>query len=149
LTGLKESFKDDARRAVQEAAQQASAVLREIIPEGEDGHDPNVVGETLRQEDACQFPLFGSLSLLSLYLTFKFLCKDLVNLLIGGCFGLLGCGALTAALSPLVDMVTPKSFSKKNLGWEKKLEHPLRILPSPLDLGIEFTLTDSICFDLI
>jgi minor histocompatibility antigen H13 len=125
-----------------------SLMLREVIPEGEEGHDPDVVRETLKQEDAYQFPLFGSLSLVSLYLAFKFLGKDLVNLLIGGYFGLVGCGALTVTLSPFVAMITPKSFSKKKLGWEKKLEHPLPtwILPSPLDLGIEFTLTDLIAF---
>jgi minor histocompatibility antigen H13 len=125
-----------------------SLKLREVIPEGEEGHDPDVVRETLRQEDAYQFPLFGSLSLLSLYLAFKFLGKDLVNLLIGGYFGLVGCGALTITLSPFVAMIVPKSFSTKKLGWEKKLQHPLPtwILPSPLDLGIEFTLTDLIAF---
>jgi minor histocompatibility antigen H13 len=125
-----------------------SLMLREVIPEGEEGHDPDATRETLKKEDAYQFPLFGSLSLVSLYLAFKFLGKDLVNLLIGAYFGLVGCGALTVTLSPFVEMIAPKSFTQKKIGWEKKLEHPLPtwILPSPLDLGIEFTLTDLIAF---
>jgi minor histocompatibility antigen H13 len=38
--------------------------------------------ETLRAEDAYQFPLIGSVSLFSLYLAFKFLDDSLVNFMI-------------------------------------------------------------------
>jgi hypothetical protein len=99
-----------------------SLTLRENIPkEGEEGYDPDVVApEMLKQEDAYQFPLFGSLSLLSLYLAFKFLGQDFVNLMIGGYFGMVGCGALTVTLAPVIAKLTPKSFSQKELGWKKK-----------------------------
>ena len=123
--------------------------LREHIPKkGEEGYDPDVGRETLKQEDAYQFPLLGSLSLFSLYLAFKFLGKDLVNLLIGAYFGLIGVGALTMTLVPFVAAVMPHSFNTNIMGWKKKVEHklPSWILPSPLDLGLEFTATDLISF---
>jgi minor histocompatibility antigen H13 len=99
--------------------------------------------ETLRTEDAYQFPLVGSLTLFSLYLAFKYLGKDLVNLLIGGYFGLVGMGALTLTLSPFIGMVTPQPFQKQR-GWKKRINHPLpdMILPSPLEVSVDFTLAD-------
>lgn len=45
---------------------------------------PPAEREILRKADALQFPLIGSATLLALYLAFRFLDKDLVNLLIGG-----------------------------------------------------------------
>lgn len=131
--------------AILYAACHSSLELREDIPKaGEEGYDPDVTRETLKQEDAYQFPLFGSLSLFSLYLAFKFLGKDWVNLLIGGYFGLMGCGALTITLSPLIGKFMPKSVNEKSYGFKKSINHPLpdSILPKPLELGLEFTLTD-------
>jgi minor histocompatibility antigen H13 len=135
--------------AILYAACHRSLALREDIPkEGEVGYDPDAVRETLKQEDAYQFPLFGSLSLLSLYLAFKFLGQDFVNLLIGGYFGLVGCGALTITLVPFVTHYAPKSLSERELGWKKSIKHPLpsSILDNPLDLGLKFTPTDFIAF---
>jgi len=126
-----------------------SLMLREELPkEGEEGYDPDATRETLKQEDAYQFPLFGSLSLFSLYLAFKFLGQDMVNMLIGGYFGLVGCGALTITLAPFVAQFAPKSMSEKELGWKKSISHPLpdSILPSPLELGLKFTVTDFVAF---
>jgi minor histocompatibility antigen H13 len=102
----------------------------------------------LKQEDAYQFPLFGSLSLLSLYLAFKFLGQDFVNLMIGGYFGMVGCGALTVTLAPVIAKLTPKSFSQKELGWKKKISHPLpaSMLESPLDISFKFTPSDLVAF---
>lgn len=131
------------------AACHQSLALREEIPkEGEAGYDPDVVRETMKAEDAYQFPLVGSMSLFGLYLAFKFLGKEWVNLLIGGYFGLVGCGALTLTLSPLAAKLLPPSLNEKNLGFKKKIEHPLPswILPTPLDVGIEFTYADLLAF---
>ena len=126
------------------ACHQSLVLLEEIPKEGEEGYDPDAVRETLKQEDAYQFPLFGSLSLFSLYLAFKFLGQDLVNMLIGGYFGLVGCGALTMTLAPFVASLAPKSMNEKQLGFKKSLSHPLptAILPNPLEIGIQFTPTD-------
>jgi minor histocompatibility antigen H13 len=88
--------------------------------------------ETLKAEDAYQFPLMGSISLFSLYLAFKFLDKDLVNLLIGAYFGLVGCFAVGMTVAPAVMKVTPKSFHK---------EHKINL---PMDNSFEFNLADLI-----
>lgn len=123
-----------------------SLVLREEPPkEGEEGYDPDAPGrETLKQEDAYQFPLFGSLSLFSLYCAFKFLGQEMVNFLIGAYFGAVGCGALAFTLAPMLALFLPSSMTKSTLGWEKKITHslPSWLMESPLDLGIKFAATD-------
>ncbi len=127
-----------------------SLELREEAPkEGEAGYDPDAPGvETLKKEDAMQFPILGSISLFGLYLAFKFLGQDLVNLLIGGYFAAVGCGALTLTIVPLMDRVCPKSMSGNKLGFKKKISHPLPewILPKDLELGAIFSTTDLISF---
>eukprot|EP00339_Tiarina_fusa_P017724 CAMPEP_0117014960 /NCGR_PEP_ID=MMETSP0472-20121206/12034_1 /TAXON_ID=693140 ORGANISM="Tiarina fusus, Strain LIS" /NCGR_SAMPLE_ID=MMETSP0472 /ASSEMBLY_ACC=CAM_ASM_000603 /LENGTH=393 /DNA_ID=CAMNT_0004718639 /DNA_START=44 /DNA_END=1225 /DNA_ORIENTATION=- len=131
--------------AILYAACHCSLTLREDIPkQGEEGYDPDNVRDTLKQEDAYQFPLFGSLSLFSLYLAFKFLGKEWVNLLIGGYFGMVGCGALTVTLSPLIGKFAPKSINEKRYGFKKSISHPIpdSILPNPLELGLDVTVTD-------
>ena len=132
------------------ACHNSLTLLEEPTDETDDDGNPTAAPprETLRTEDAYQFPLFGSLSLFSLYLAFKYLGKDLVNLLIGGYFGLVGMGALTLTLSPFVGMVTPSSFAQRQLGWDKKIKHPLpdMILANPLDLSAEFTPADIVAF---
>lgn len=104
--------------------------------------------ETLRKEDAYQFPIVGSISLCSLYLAFKYLDKDVVNMLIGGYFGVVGCLAITITFSPLIRRFTPKAFHRV-MGWEWKINHSLpemMVGPSPLDLGAKFTGADIISF---
>jgi minor histocompatibility antigen H13 len=131
--------------AILYAACHSSLTLREDIPkQGEEGYDPDNVRDTLKAEDAYQFPLFGSLSLFSLYMAFKFLGKDWVNLLIGGYFGMVGCGGLTVTLSPLIGKFAPKSINEKSYGFKKSVRHPIpeSILPNPLELGLDFNLTD-------
>jgi minor histocompatibility antigen H13 len=131
------------------ACHQSLTLMEEIPKEGEAGFDPDQVrAETLKQADAYQFPLFGSLSLFSLYMAFKFLGQDLVNFLIGGYFGMVGLGALTITLEPFIGMFVPKVMKEKEFGWKKKFNHPLPdwILPNPLDLAIKFTPSDVIAF---
>mmetsp|Transcript_28077 Transcript_28077/g.68370 ORF Transcript_28077/g.68370 Transcript_28077/m.68370 type:complete len:384 (-) Transcript_28077:3-1154(-) len=131
------------------AACHQSLVLREEIPkEGEEGYDPDASRETMKAEDAYQFPLVGSMSLFGLYVAIKYLGKEWVNYLIGAYFGLVGCGAVTLTLSPLVAKFLPASTNEKKMGFKKKIEHPLPdwILPSPLTVGFEFTMADLIAF---
>lgn len=102
---------------------------------GTSQHSSGSERETLKKEDAYQFPLMGSISLFSLYLAFKFLDKDLVNLLIGAYFGVVGCLALTMTIDPAVSRVTPSvSFQKQ---YQIKL---------PMDNDIEFTLAQVVAF---
>ena len=116
----------------------------------EDGmvDQPFLTPETLKQEDAYQFPLVGSLSLFSLYMAFKYLGQEFVNMLIGGYFCLVGTGALTMTIAPAVGKFLPTSTAEKKLGFKKKVSHslPSWILPTPLDVGFEFTISEFIAF---
>ena len=96
--------------------------------------------ETLRKEDAYQFPIVGSCALFGLYLAFKYLDKDLVNLLIGLYFSVAGVIAMTITFTPYLEgiiMVPNRSF-----GWVWTVRHSLPEWlggPSPWDLGVELT----------
>lgn len=111
-----------------------SLILRQI--------DPNTGksvagGETMKKEDAMQFPLLGSVSLFSLYLAFKFLSPELVNLLIGIYFGIVGCLAMTATFSPWF----PHLLGSREFKYHWKL-------PLIGDIHMEFTLTETLLFCL-
>lgn len=122
-----------------------------IIVQDEDGNETmlpiNSERETLRASDAYQFPIIGSISLFSLYCAFKYLDKDLVNLLIGGYFGMIGTVAVTMTLSPLLIAITPKPISNllcSDIKWEHKIHHSFNTMKwlgsplSPLDFTIIF-----------
>lgn len=133
--------------AILYAACHSSLLLREDIPkEGEEGYDPDAPTsvETLKTEDAMQFPIMGSCSLFGLYIAFKFLGQDIVNLLIGGYFALVGCGALTLTIAPAMDKITPKSMNDYKLGFKKKISHPLPewILEKDFEIGMGLTGVD-------
>jgi minor histocompatibility antigen H13 len=135
--------------AILYAACHSSLVLREEIPkEGEEGYDPDAPTsvETLKAEDAMQFPIMGSCSLFGLYLAFKFLGQDFVNLLIGGYFALVGCGALSLTIGPVMDKIAPQWMNDYNLGFKKKINHPLPewILQKDLEIGMDLTGTDCV-----
>ena len=59
------------------------------------------------------FPVIGSCVLLSIYLLFKFLSKELVNLIMSIYFTILGVGAITAMLHPIFKNILPYDFVKK------------------------------------
>lgn len=124
-----------------------------IIHTDADGKEtvlPPAERETLRKEDAYQFPLIGSVSLFSLYCAFKFLDKDLVNLLIGGYFGLMGTFAVAMTLAPLLVALVPKplSFLRDDIKWDNQLHHPFSMLKllgspsSPMSWTISFSIME-------
>lgn len=131
-----------------------SLALREepAHPDGSDkeGSSAPPPVETFSQADAYQFPLVGSCSLFGLYMAFKFLDKDLVNMLIGGYFALAGCLALTATGAPtLLALAGGKNeFLERTFSWKKSFQHPaaLDILlgEEPLDFDVEFQIMDLI-----
>jgi minor histocompatibility antigen H13 len=105
--------------------------------------------ETLRKEDALQFPLLGSASLFTLYMAFKFFDKNTVNMIISVYFGLVGCAALTVTFSPLLGAMLPKYFTDKKIVKEIKISHPLPIFlggESPWDFNIDATYADILSF---
>jgi minor histocompatibility antigen H13 len=121
-----------------------SLVLREVPTPNADGSaaPSNNNNETLRQEDAYQFPLLGSVSLFSLYLAFKFLDKDLVNLLIGLYFGTVGCLALYATLS---SNIPPKGHV---FAIQKSISHslPSFLMDSPIVIDISMAASEILLF---
>jgi hypothetical protein len=120
-----------------------------MLPDGSthssSSSDKNSNRETLRKEDAMQFPIIGSISLFSLYLCFKFLDKDLVNLIIGGYFGIVGCLAMTMTFAPALAALVFSKNNNKQYQWEYKWNHSLPefiLGPSPLDLSQEMNLSE-------
>ena len=121
------------------------ALARGELPPGtpDDADAPRPAGsETMRKEDAMQFPLLGSASLFGLYMAFKYLDPATVNLLIGGYFGMVGCAALTASGTPVLEAVLPGAFAGTKVAREIHLRHPLPrsvFGESPWDLSIDTT----------
>lgn len=63
-------------------------------------------------QDALKFPLVGSAVLFGLFITFKILPKNLVNLVLAGYFALLGVLALTATLLPFIERICSARVKK-------------------------------------
>ena len=135
--------------AILYAACHKSLILLEDVPaEGEEGYDPDMKRETMKKEDAYQFPLVGSMALFSLYMSLKYLGPELVNLLIGFYFGMVGCVAMTVTMAPFIAGVCPKAWSERRIGWDYKLNHPLPswILAEPIEFKADFSPTDILSF---
>ncbi|KAA6418748.1 MAG: minor histocompatibility antigen H13-like [Trebouxia sp. A1-2] len=71
--------------------------------------------ESMTRTDALKFPLVGSAVLFGLFITFKVLPKNLVNLVLAGYFALLGVLALTATALPFIEQLC--SARVKKLSW--------------------------------
>ncbi|KAJ2402973.1 hypothetical protein GGI23_000312 [Coemansia sp. RSA 2559] len=66
------------------------------FPEYSDSEDEDSdENETVTTEDAYMFPVYGSVALFSMYMVFKYLNKDWVNMLLSGYFALLGVVVMT------------------------------------------------------
>eukprot|EP00250_Pteridium_aquilinum_P001277 c11489_g1_i1 orf=121-1170(+) len=68
--------------------------------------------ETISKEHAMRFPFIGSAVLLSLFLLFKFLPKDLVNRILAAYFFVLGVIALAATILPYLEKILPKELTE-------------------------------------
>lgn len=86
--------------------------------------------ETMSNEHAMRFPLVGSAMLLSLFLLFKFLSKDLVNAVLTGYFFILGIIALSATLLPAIGRFLPNKWNDDVIIWR---------FPYFRSLEVEFT----------
>ncbi|ERN07398.1 signal peptide peptidase 1 [Amborella trichopoda] len=91
---------------------------------------PTPPSETMSKEHAMRFPLVGSAMLLSLFLLFKFLSKDLVNAVLTCYFFVLGIIALSATLLPAIKRFLPKQWNDDVIEWH---------LPYFHSVGVEFT----------
>nr|GEY08782.1 signal peptide peptidase [Tanacetum cinerariifolium] len=94
---------------------------------------PLVMKETMSKAHAMRFPLVGSAMLLSLFLLFKFLSKDLVNAVLTSYFFVLGILALSATLLPAIRQFLPTKWNEDVISWR----FPYFRSYAPLD--VEFT----------
>ncbi|RCV19584.1 hypothetical protein SETIT_3G397500v2 [Setaria italica] len=81
----------------------------------------------MSKEHAMRFPLVGSAMLLSLFLLFKFLSKDLVNAVLTAYFFILGIVALSATLLPSIKCFLPKEWNDNLIVWRAPLIHSLSV----------------------
>uniref|UniRef100_A0A0E0DRV6 Uncharacterized protein n=1 Tax=Oryza meridionalis TaxID=40149 RepID=A0A0E0DRV6_9ORYZ len=88
---------------------------------------PTPPAETMSKEHAMRFPLVGSAMLLSLFLLFKFLSKDLVNTVLTAYFFILGIAALCATLLPSIKRFLPKEWNDNAIVWRAPLFHSLSV----------------------
>lgn len=86
--------------------------------------------ETMSNEHAMRFPFVGSAMLLSLFLLFKFLSKDLVNAVLTAYFFVLGIVALSATLLPAIKRFLPQPWNDNVIVWR---------FPYFRSLEVEFT----------
>ncbi|XP_037449255.1 signal peptide peptidase 1-like [Triticum dicoccoides] len=83
--------------------------------------------ETMSKEHAMRYPLVGSAMLLSLFLLFKFLSKDLVNAVLTAYFFVLGIAALCATLLPSVKRFLPEGWNDNAIIWRAPYFHSLSV----------------------
>ena len=70
-------------------------------------------GEVITRKDAMMFPLFGSAALLSLYICYKFVGKEYLNLLLTTYIMLAGVAAVGNTIEPLFYPILPSKWRKK------------------------------------
>ena len=65
-------------------------------------------------KDVYMFPVIGSCVLFGLYLVFKFINKDYVNIVLGLYFVIFSSAALTATLTPIVRLILrlPQNYGR-------------------------------------
>lgn len=78
--------------------------------------------EVMTNSDAAMFPVFASCALFGLYVMFKLVGKEYINLLLGGYFFLLGLLSLTSAIRPFVAVFCPESFCERPFDFSFKRE---------------------------
>ncbi|KAK9804922.1 hypothetical protein WJX72_012184 [[Myrmecia] bisecta] len=93
----------------------------------------------MSNKDAMRFPMIGSAVLLSLFLLFKFLPKDLVNAVLTAYFVLLGTFAITATLLPFLEApfslaVQQRSYGVKGIRIPIFLKEPTDVLATVPEL---------------
>ena len=71
------------------------------------------------RQDAMKFPFIGSAVLVSLFMLFKFLPKDLINAVLTTYFVLLGTFAITATLLPFIEPLFPKRVQQRSFEFKR------------------------------
>lgn len=96
LLSFREGFSSNCRMTLPEIV---FSISSSVTPFDLNCYVFGMMQETMSKEHAMRFPLVGSAMLLSLFLLFKFLSKDLVNAVLTAYFFVLGIVALSYAFS--------------------------------------------------
>jgi len=118
----------------------------EVDPNGDD-KQKNLC-ETISKRDAIKFPFLGSVSLILLYLAFKYFDTATVNKIISGYFGLIGCAAVTSVSTNVISLLGG-TFTSLRFRKDITIKHflPFRLAgSSPWDLSIDTSLSDVVSF---
>lgn len=97
-------------------------------------------GEAISKKDAMMFPLFGSLALVSLYVAYKFIGKEYMNMLLTSYIMLAGVSAVAQTLEPFFNPMFPQSFREKKHMIHFKVPSVIRKLVLEEKVGDEFRL---------
>jgi minor histocompatibility antigen H13 len=99
--------------------------------------------ESMTHQDAMKFPFIGSAVLVSLYLAFKFLPKELLNNLLSAYFLFFGVFAMAWTLRPIVLL----PLSSANRRWLAQKRRPLKLWPAFVfgDEPMELDPADFVC----
>ncbi|KAJ2702426.1 hypothetical protein FB645_004287 [Coemansia sp. IMI 203386] len=110
---------------------------REQFPEYSDSEDEDEdETEAVSTKDAYMFPVYGSASLFSLYLVFKYLNPEWVNYLLSGYFALIGTGALTQVGAHIVKGVTGLKLPLYHLSLVHRGEKQFDVRFTNLHVGL-------------
>eukprot|EP00884_Botryococcus_braunii_P014370 jgi/Botrbrau1/22934/Bobra.0030s0011.1 len=90
--------------------------------------------EGMSTKDAMKFPLIGSAVLVSLFILFKVLPKDLVNMVLTLYFVVLGAWVIAASVLPFINVLFPARL-QEGLYEYKGLRIPY-IMPDPTDISV-------------
>ena len=84
----------------------------------------DVQNEKMSTKDVYMFPVIGSCVLFGLYLVFKFISKDYINIVIGAYFLIFSVAALTATLTPIARWLLRLPQNNGRTKYEHKLKIP-------------------------
>lgn len=71
-------------------------------------------GDRLSKKDALMFPVFGSIALVSLYVCYKYVGKEYMNMLLTTYIMLAGVAAVASLIEPVFHVILPQSWKTKN-----------------------------------
>ena len=95
-------------------------------------------GEAITKKDAMMFPLFGSIALLSLYIAYKFIGKEYMNILLTSYVMLAGVSAVAQTIEPFFNPVFPQTWREKKHMIHFKVPSVIRKLVLDEKDGDEF-----------
>lgn len=109
---------------------------RNQFAEYSDSEDEEEESESVSAEDAYLFPVYGSGALFSMYLVFKYLNKQWVNLLLSSYFAILGVAALTQVGVRIVKGLTGVKLSQYHLNMVRHSKSQFDLRFTNLHLGM-------------